>query len=410
MPVRILHFADAHIDCVSGGKRDPATGFSYRTLDFLKAFDTIVDTAIDENVDLVLFAGDAYRDATPSPTFQREWDRRMMRLSAARIPTLMIPGNHDLTPTSTKADALQEFASFDIPYLHLASGEPRLWTPAELDGAAVQVITVPWITRSRVILNALEMETTEDELTDRVVDAFEGWIEALLAKTDPALPTVLMAHYAVAGARYPNQQMVTLGGEITLPAALTRDPRITYTALGHIHLFQDLNPGAQPPVVYPGSIERVNFGEAGDPKGFVIAELQPGSATYTFREIPGRRFYSRDIRIASAETFQDEVLAALPSEAFAQDAMVRLTIRYPADWEAAFDPREARRRMRGALEFHLIQRPERPMRQRISSDIPVSSLSPADLLRKYCETLGMADADIAALQRGAAEIFAGMDI
>lgn len=66
--------------------------------------------------------------------------------------------------------------------------------------------------------------------------------------------------------------------------------------------------------------------------------------------------------------------------------------------------------MRGALEFHLIQRPERPMRQRISSDIPVSSLSPADLLRKYCETLGMADADIAALQRGAAEIFAGMDI
>ena len=56
MPVRILHFADAHIDCVSGGKRDPATGFSYRTLDFLKAFDTIVDTAIDENVDLVLFA------------------------------------------------------------------------------------------------------------------------------------------------------------------------------------------------------------------------------------------------------------------------------------------------------------------------------------------------------------------
>ena len=249
MPVRILHFADAHIDCVSGGKRDPATGFSYRTLDFLKAFDTIVDTAIDENVDLVLFAGDAYRDATPSPTFQREWDRRMMRLSAARIPTLMIPGNHDLTPTSTKADALQEFASFDIPYLHLASGEPRLWTPAELDGAAVQVITVPWITRSRVILNALELETTADELTDRVVDAFEGWIEALLAKTDPALPTVLMAHYAVAGARYPNQQMVTLGGEITLPVALTRDPRITYTALGHIHLFQDLNPGAQPPVV-----------------------------------------------------------------------------------------------------------------------------------------------------------------
>ncbi|HNS63036.1 MAG TPA: metallophosphoesterase, partial [Anaerolineaceae bacterium] len=63
--LRILHFADTHIDIANHGRRDPETGLSLRVLDFLRALDTIVDTAIAEKVDLVLFAGDAYKDRTP---------------------------------------------------------------------------------------------------------------------------------------------------------------------------------------------------------------------------------------------------------------------------------------------------------------------------------------------------------
>ena len=47
-----------------------------------------------------------------------------------------------------------------------------------------------------------------------------------------------------------------------LPGGLVKDKRLSYVALGHIHKAQDLNEGAQPPVIYPGSIERVDFGEA----------------------------------------------------------------------------------------------------------------------------------------------------
>ncbi len=84
--LRILHFADAHIDMANYGRRDPQSGLPMRVLDFLKSLDTIVDTAIAEKVDLVLFAGDAYKDRTPPPTYQREWGRRMMRLSRALSP------------------------------------------------------------------------------------------------------------------------------------------------------------------------------------------------------------------------------------------------------------------------------------------------------------------------------------
>ena len=46
MSVKILHFADAHIDSYTGGRIDPANGLPYHTNDFLKALDEIIDTAI----------------------------------------------------------------------------------------------------------------------------------------------------------------------------------------------------------------------------------------------------------------------------------------------------------------------------------------------------------------------------
>ena len=99
-PLHVLHFADAHIDIANYGRLDPQTALPVRVMDFLHALDQIINTAVDENVDLVIFAGDAYKDRNPQPTFQREWGKRIMRLSQAGIPTLLLVGNHDVSPAS----------------------------------------------------------------------------------------------------------------------------------------------------------------------------------------------------------------------------------------------------------------------------------------------------------------------
>ena len=54
MPVRILHFADAHIDIANYGRHDPTTGLPQRVVDFLASLDQIIDAAIAERVDLVI--------------------------------------------------------------------------------------------------------------------------------------------------------------------------------------------------------------------------------------------------------------------------------------------------------------------------------------------------------------------
>ena len=47
-PLRILHFADAHIDMVNYGRHDSRSGLPIRVMDFLAALDQIVDRAIEE--------------------------------------------------------------------------------------------------------------------------------------------------------------------------------------------------------------------------------------------------------------------------------------------------------------------------------------------------------------------------
>ena len=96
-------------------------------------------------------------------------------------------------------------------------------------------------------------------------------IAELATQADPELPVILMAHASVQGAVYGGERSVMLGSDLVLPGSLVRDPRLDYVALGHIHKPQDLNKDRQPPVIYPGSIERVDFGELHDNKFFIIA-------------------------------------------------------------------------------------------------------------------------------------------
>jgi len=91
--IKILHFADVHLGIENYGKIDLHTGLSTRLTDFLKALDRIIDTALEEEIDLVVFSGDAYKTRNPSPTHQRECAQRIRRLSLAGLPTVLIAGN-----------------------------------------------------------------------------------------------------------------------------------------------------------------------------------------------------------------------------------------------------------------------------------------------------------------------------
>jgi DNA repair protein SbcD/Mre11 len=402
--MKIVHFADAHIDMAAQGRHDPVSGLPVRVLDFLKALDTVVDTAIDEHADLVIFAGDAYKDRTPAPTFQREWGRRIMRLSQAGIPTVLLVGNHDLSPAAGRAHALQEFETFAIPHVHVI-GRPAMLGSQDLEGLPLQIIGLPWISRSGMMaamqMSAAEPAVVFSELETRLGELVAGYLES----ADPALPIILTAHASVQGALYGAERAVMLGGDLVLSGSLVKNPRLSYVALGHIHKAQDLNEGAQPPVIYPGSIERVDFGEAADDKYFVIAHVEFGKPTLVeWRKLEGRRFFDRTAHIDSGEFFMQHALAALPSPQKMEDAIVRLVLEYPRPLEPLLDEQALREYTASAFEFHLLRRPQYEVRVRIQDERGISSLSTLELLDKYWEVVKTDPLEAAEMQRLAKEL------
>ncbi|RJQ44471.1 MAG: exonuclease SbcCD subunit D, partial [Anaerolineaceae bacterium] len=374
-----------------------------RTLDFLHALDSIVDSAISKKVDLVIFAGDAYRNQTPAPTFQREWGKRLLRLSKAGIFTIMVVGNHDLSPAVGRAHALQEFETLQIPNISVIS-KPCLLGPQDLNGLPLQVIGLPWVARSGLMAFMESQEKSLDAVNLELEDVISKLINIWLENLDPSLPTIFTGHITVQGALYGNERSVLLGRDLVISPGLLKDERFDYVALGHIHKFQDLNEGHYPPIVYPGSIERMDFGEINDKKGFVLADVGKGATTYTFQALEGRKFLSVDVDITEQEGINELISEKLPPKKVMKDAIFRLVLSYPRKWEALIDERAIREYAEDAFEFYLVRRPHAESRIRLPGTITLGQLPPLEILNLYWKSVHMEADQMEQLSRIAAEI------
>jgi len=412
--IKLLHFSDAHIDIASQGKRDLKTGLPIRVLDFLNALDTIVDAAINERVDLVIFSGDAYKDRTPVPTYQREWGRRIMRLSEANIPTILLVGNHDISPSLGRASALQEFSTLFIPNIHLVT-KPELISSNQLNNLPVQIIALPWINRTGFLANLEDDSVHLRDIDENIEIITTRIIDDLIHELDPELPTIFTAHASVQGAVFGGERSIMLGNDIVLSHGLVTRPEFDYVALGHIHKAQNLNEDQHPPVVYSGSIERVDFGEAGDNKFFVIASIEKGNCDLSWRMLEGRPFIDlstdlRKIRKSENDTLphpneiKEYLIQTLLDSSEVEEAVVRLSLLYPKDWEVLLDDHWFQNRFEKALEFHLIKKPIFSTRLRLGEDEQISNFPPEKLLELYWESLQISPEEIAQLQIKAKEI------
>src|SRR5512140_3083041 len=402
--MKLLHFADAHIDMSNYGRHDPETGLPVRVLDFLKSLDVIVDTAINEKVNLVIFAGDAYRDRSPAPTFQREWGKRIIRLSKAGLRTLLLVGNHDLSPAIGRANAIQEFDTLDIPNVTVLA-RPQFISAEQL-GLPAQIIAIPWISRSGFVASTDSSLADSGEINTNIEARLTVLVNDWIEQADPTLPLIMTAHASVQGAKFGSERSVMLGADMILPGSLVKDPRLDYVALGHIHKPQNLNENAHPPVIYPGSIERVDFGEVEDEKFFIVANVEHGKTEVEWRKLKNiRPFIDRYVSLKSPDNVTEVLKAALPSAKTLKGAIIRLTVDYVREWDTLIDEPVLRRHAEEAFEFHLVKRPQIEARIRLPGKQGVSSLSPLELLEQYWQTVKPDDPDT--LQKLGKEIIEG---
>jgi len=148
---------------------------------------------------------------------------------------------------------------------------------------------------------------------------------------------------------------------------LVANPALDYVALGHIHRYQDLNLGSHPPVIYPGSIERVDFGEINEEKGFIIAEVEKGHTNYRWQHLPIRRFLDYWVELDDLLGVNEKIMAAMPASEELADAIARLTLVYPSDLETLIDEARIYDHTQSAFAFQLVKKPISEARTRLAT-------------------------------------------
>ncbi len=325
--VKILHLSDIHLGSgFSHGRLNSETGLNTRLEDFVQTLERCIDRAIAEPVDLVLFGGDAFPDATPPPFVQEAFASQFRRLVDADIPTVLLVGNHDQHSQGQGGASLCIYRTLGVPGFVVGD---RLQThPIQTRSGPIQIITLPWLTRSTLLTRpeteGLSLAEVNQLLINRLGVALEGEIRRL----DPELPTVLLAHVMVDTAQLGAERFLAVGKGFTVPLSLLTRSCFDYVALGHVHRHQILC--EQPPVVYPGSIERVDFSEEKEKKGFILAEVERGNTQLEFCPLPVRPFRTIQADISTADDPLATLLEAISSNVI-EDAVVRLVYRLRSD-------------------------------------------------------------------------------
>jgi DNA repair protein SbcD/Mre11 len=386
--VKILHFADLHLGVESYGHIDSTTGLSTRLNDILSTFDKVIDYAVNNDIDLVLFCGDAYKSREPTQTQQREFAKRINRISGSGIPIFLLIGNHDLPNAIGRATSTEIFDTLDIKNVYVAS-KPDIFRIPTKHGI-IQIVSLPWLRRNALLNKEDTKNLNFEQLNERMQQSLTNIINTLATKLDVSLPAIMAAHVWVVGATLGTEKMMTIGQEHTLLLSNVANPAFDYIALGHIHKQQVLLPN--PPVVYSGSLERLDFGDEDDKKGFYVIDIDSNGKTgekrvvFDFHPLDCRRFLTIDVTLTIKDTDPTAVILTAISEQKnkVKDAIVRLELILPAEIESFLKDNEIRNALKEAYYFTIARDIKRESRPRLGN-FTVSEITPMEALKVYLE-------------------------
>ena len=386
--MKIVHFADLHLGVESYGHIDPNTGLPTRLLDFLSALDQVIDYALENKVDLVLFCGDAYKTREPSQTQQREFAKRINWLSTSGIPIFLLIGNHDLPNAIGRATTTEIFDTLAVKNVYV-SNRPDIYQIPTNSGT-IQIASLPWLRRSALLSKEETKDLNFDQINQRLQQVLTNIIAANIPKLDPKLPSLLAAHVWVSGAQVGSERSMSIGQEHALLLSNVANPAFDYIALGHIHKHQVLS--HNPPVVYSGSLERLDFSEEEDNKGFYLVEIEPDKETgkrqvsFDFHPVTGRPFLTVNVNIEPQDTDPTATVLRTISEqeGRVRDAIVRLQISLPAEIEGQLRDNDIRNAVKEAHYFTVAKEIKRETRLRLGK-WTAEEITPLDALKAYLE-------------------------
>jgi DNA repair protein SbcD/Mre11 len=385
--VRVMHFGDVHLGVENYGKYNPETGLNTRLEDFTRALNDAVEMALAQDVDIAIFAGDAYKARDPNQTHQRAFASALKRLTDVGVPVALLVGNHDIPNTRGRAHALEIYGLLGGAGVTILA-KPEVATLTTRKGD-VLVAGMPYLTRSRVLTQEEARGKSVEEVAHLIRDKYVTYLAELAQSVAerPDAIALLTGHFTVADARVGTQNFLMNPNEpqVSVNGILYSEPSPwDYVAMGHVHKFQDMHKGNQPPVIYCGSIDRIDFGERTEQKGFVIADVRKGHASFAHVPLKTRPFLSLDVDAGNADDPTKAIIEEIGKHPIA-GAVVRMTYKVPPDRAALVRMDEVRKALAPAHILVALSREMPPAEALVRSQAFSDAMTPEKALSLYLE-------------------------
>lgn len=413
--MKILHTADLHYGDLNGPTKD---GQNLRKLDTLHCMEFIVEKAKEEGPDLVIVAGDVFNRSrvwadTALEDVNDVLDHFIRPLCELETDVVILFGtsNHD-NPLAFETLKKATSGKTNI-HIYTEPTVESLWT-AE---GYVQIVAVPGFDKGRLrtFCPGMDKETENRNATALINDVVLG----LSTQIDKDLPSVLVAHYTVAGAMADNGSTFLAGQDVVITPATIDAAGVTLACLGHIHHPQRLP--SVTPAYYCGSVNQLNFNDEGTEHGFYIHEIHPTpvhvlggeppipAVESTFIQTPERKHFTYRLGPEEIGKFiQTGTIEATPFQI--ENAIVR--VRYTpanAEQDKALNRAELQKAVLAAGAFHVSEVLPEDIEELDAKDAMTEHDSPTESLRRWLETNDVAPHDMDRLMKLAAPIIKQAD-
>ena len=310
--MKLLHTSDWHVGKTIRGHS--------RAEEHRAVLDEIVAIARDEEVDLVVIAGDLFDTAAPSAESEEIVYRALLGLRGTGAAVAVVSGNHDdpgrLAAVAPVLDALGLVVV------------PRVARPADggvvevsvRDGSRVRLALLPFLSQRGIVRIDDLMRGDAVSHVQKYAERYRNIVGALCAPLSDDLVNVVVAHTFVDRALSGGgERPAHVGGDYAVPAGVFPS-HVHYVALGHLHRPQRIEGATQ--IHYCGSPLQLDFGEIDQPKQVNLVEARLGAPA---RVTPVRLRSGRPLRTVRATL---DALAGVAGDL--ADAWVRVEVQEPA--------------------------------------------------------------------------------
>jgi len=312
MKFNFTHITDIHLGSYQGNVE--AGGLNSRFLDFVKTYNESIEYTVKQECDFCLITGDIFKHKDPQPIEVNAFVSGLKRLLDAKIPVYIVLGNHDLFLSKKLRNSISFLEELKLDNVHISS-EPEMIYFKTKAGDRLCIQTMPY--QHKDLLGMKSHTEVVEYMTQKINDMYNN--------KEKGVPCIFAGHFSITDAKIgAEQQTVNRFNEPIISRQVFEDKKYVYGAMGHLHRYQVVM--ENPPIVYGGSINRTDFNEWKEDKGFVYGKFD-GKFVYEFVKVNAKKFINLEYNMETSENPQEQILKDLQErEVELQDAVVRISV------------------------------------------------------------------------------------